>query len=966
MDILREFYGPNAGYVLELYDRFLTNPASVDEATKAVFRTLGPELVKAKMSASSAEGKVVPARLGVEAERKEVLAAAGLAQDIRQFGHLAARLDPLGLLPETGAMLSKETHGLTDEILKTLPADIVGGPVADSSGNAREAIDALMKVYTSTVGFDFEHVHEADERNWLRDAIESKKYSCLAMPVDERALLEKLTQVEVFEQFLQRSFPGKFRFSIEGVDMLVPMLGELVTISSHSGIRSIIIGMAHRGRLNVLTNVLQVPHAAIFAEFKDPARHRNSRVDLDWTGDVKYHRGGSKIQKNSSPNELEIFLAPNPSHLEAIDPVIEGMARASGTIAEQAGKPKFDPGVTLPVLIHGDASFPGQGIVAETLNFSRLEGYTTGGTVHIITNNQLGYTALPNESRSTRYAGDLAKGFEIPIVHVNADDPEACIETIRIASAYRERFHKDFLIDLVGYRRHGHNESDEPTFTQPLMYEKIQKTPTVRQKWAKVLEERKALASDEATTMVKGEFDRLQSVLSSLEADKALIETRPVAPPSGIAKRVKTQVPLERLKKLNEELIAFPEGFSIHPKLARTIEKRKLVFDDPDGLTVDWATAEILALSSLVEEGIPIRFTGQDSERGTFSHRHMRYHDIRNGNTFNPIQSLRTAKAGFEIYNSPLTENAAIGFEYGYSVQEPERLVVWEAQYGDFINNAQMMVDEFITSARAKWGQTTSLVLLLPHAYEGQGPDHSSGRLERFLELAAETNIRVANCTTAAQYFHLLRRQALVLKTDPLPLVVMTPKGLLRHPRTASTPRDLFDGRWKSVLDDPDAASLRKNAERLVLCSGKIFVDLIDSEFRASYDRVAVVRVEQLYPFPEEELKEIVYGYTNLAEIVWTQEEPQNMGAWRYVRPRLQELFGNRLPIKYAGRTPNASPAEGSTTLHIAHQREIVSDVYRGNQKVMEHKHAKDPLVSELTSDRQTVNEAHSTRGNKR
>ncbi len=966
MDILKEFYGPNAGYVLELYDRFLDDPSSVDEETRRTFQTLGHELAEAKAQSASIPSRFLQPRGGSAGERKVVLAVTSLAQDIRQFGHLAAQLDPLGLLPETTAILEKGFHGLTDEILSTIPADTIGGPIAARSANAREAVDDLMKVYTSTIGFDFEHVHEVDERTWLRDVIESREFSRTRMPIDEKRLLENLTEVEVFEQFLQRAFPGKFRFSIEGVDMLVPMLGELLTLATHSGISSIIIGMAHRGRLNVLAHVLQLPYAAIFAEFKDPARHRNSRVDLDWTGDVKYHRGAFTIQQNSSPRDVEIFLAPNPSHLEAIDPVVEGMARASGTDRQQIGKPKFDPSVALPILIHGDASFPGQGIVAETLNFSRLDGYSTGGSIHIITNNQLGYTASPGETRSTRYASDLAKGFEIPIVHVNADDPEACIETIRIASAYRERFHKDFLIDLVGYRRHGHNESDEPTFTQPLMYETIKNMPTVRQKWAGTLEKRNVVPSGEADRLVKSEFEKLQSVLSSLEPDKALIETRPVAPPSGLANRIKTQVTLDRLKRLNEELVTFPDNFSIHPKLARSVEKRRHLFEDPDSLTVDWASAEALAMSSILEEGIPIRLTGQDSDRGTFSHRHMTYHDIKNGDTFTPLQSFQAAKAGFEIHNTPVTENAAVGFEYGYNVQEPERLVIWEAQYGDFINNAQMMVDEFITAARAKWGQTPSVVLLLPHAYEGQGPDHSSGRLERFLELAAETNARVANCTTAAQYFHLLRRQALLLKTDPLPLVVMTPKGLLRHPRTASSPRELFEGRWRPVIDDPDSRSLIDKAERLIFCSGKVYVDLIDSKFRQSNDTAAIIRLEQLYPFPGEELKDVAKNYKKIREVIWVQEEPQNMGAWSYVRPRLQDLFDARFPIGYVGRTPNASPAEGSTALHIAHQAEIVGRAFQGDSMKPGREAKEEAVMGELAPTGHTDSEVHSTRGNRR
>jgi 2-oxoglutarate dehydrogenase E1 component len=922
MNTVKEFHGPNAGYVLELYERFRKDPVSVDDEARKYFENWETDGMGH----------------GQSADWKTVLAVARLAQNIRQFGYLAARLDPLGLLPAGDPTLDEGHFGLDDEALRRLPSDLIGGSIASRTRNAFEAVGALREIYTSTIGFDFEHVHTPEERTWLRESIEGRIFAPPLKSIDEHALLEQLTRAEVFEQFLQRSFPGKFRFSIEGVDMLVPMLLEQVSLAKDSGIRSIVIGMAHRGRLNVLSHVLQVPYAAIFAEFKDPARHRNSRVDLDWTGDVKYHRGAfsewipsGQIQK--SPQEMEIFLAPNPSHLEAIDPVVEGMARAAGTDSSKRGKPNFNPEITLPILIHGDASFPGQGIVAETLNFSRLDGYSTGGTIHIITNNQLGYTATPDETRSTKYASDLAKGFEIPIIHVNADDPEACIESIRIASAYREQFHRDFLIDLIGYRRHGHNESDEPTFTQPLMYERIQNMPTVRRKWADTLAQRKTISGEDADHLVKKEFEKLQSVLSSLEADKALIEPRPAVPPSGAARTTKTQISLTKLLKLNEALLAFPKNFSIHPKLERVVEKRKHVFDDADAPSVDWATAEVLAFSSILEEGIPIRLTGQDSDRGTFSHRHITFHDVKNGQKFSPLQSLTMANAAFEIYNSPLTESASIGFEYGYNVQEPGRLVIWEAQYGDFINNAQAMVDEFITSARAKWGQTTSLVLLLPHAYEGQGPDHSSGRLERFLSLAAEMNIRITNCTTAAQYFHLLRRQALLLKIDPLPLVVMTPKGLLRHPRTASTPKDLSAGKWQPVIDD--AKPLHETARRLILCSGKIFVDLIDSKYRQQSDETAIIRIEQLYPFPEDELKLIIKSYTNAEEILWVQEGPQNMGAWNFVMPILKDLFVDKLPIRFVGRTANASPAEGSTALHVIHQSEIVEKAFKGEKEVV-------------------------------
>jgi 2-oxoglutarate dehydrogenase E1 component len=584
--------------------------------------------------------------------------------------------------------------------------------------------------------------------------------------------------------------------------------------------------------------------------------------------------------------------------------------------------------VTLPILIHGDAAFPGQGIVAETLNFSRLPGYETGGTIHLIANNQLGYTTLPRDARSTLYAGDLAKGFEIPIVHVNADDPEACIEAARLAFAYRAHFHKDFLIDLVGYRRYGHNEGDEPTFTQPLMYQKIEHHPTVRTRWAETLIRRGVIDESQPDRLMREHLEELQHTLESLRPDAEVIESLPEPAPPGAARRVETAVPVERLRALNDALLRVPEGFAVHRKLHRAMERRRQALSDLDARTIDWTTAESLALGSILEDGIAIRLTGQDVARGTFSQRHAVFHDVVTGETFTPLQALAQARAAFAIHDSPLSENAAVGFEYGYNVQEPGRLVIWEAQYGDFVNNAQMMIDEFITSARAKWGQTPSLVMLLPHGYEGQGPDHSSGRLERFLELSAATNLRVANCTTAAQYFHLLRRQAALLETDPLPLIVMTPKSLLRHPLTASSLRELSEGRWQPVIDDVEAGRHAAEARRVICCSGKVYVDLATSKERAQRPEIALVRVEQIELFPAEELKQILDGYPGIRELVWVQEEPENMGAWLHVQPHLARLSLGRWPVHYVGRPRHASPAEGSSALHAQIQAGLVARAF--------------------------------------
>jgi 2-oxoglutarate dehydrogenase E1 component len=651
---------------------------------------------------------------------------------------------------------------------------------------------------------------------------------------------------------------------------------------------------------------------------------------------VKYHAGARRAKKEGEAIDLVIAIAPNPSHLEAVNPVVEGMARATGTFVDQAGPPKFNHSVTLPILIHGDAAFPGQGVVAETLNLSRIHGYRTGGTVHIIANNQLGYTTPPEASRSTLYASDMAKGFEIPIVHLNADDPEAAIEAARLAFAYRAKFQKDFLIDLIGYRRYGHNEGDEPAFTQPLMYKKIEAHPTVRELWANTLVQNGTIQPLDGEEMVRSQMDKFQKVLEELRAEEDLELPQPEPPPPGAAKRVKTAVAIERLRKLNEALLQLPEGFTPHRKLQKAMQKRSHILDNPDEATVEWAAAEELAFASVLEDGIPIRLTGQDVERGTFSQRHATFHDVNTGKGHTPLQSLPQAKVAFEVRNSPLSEAAAIGFEYGYNVQEPGRFVVWEAQYGDFINGAQTHIDEFVTSARAKWGQTPSLVLLLPHAYEGQGPDHSTGRLERFLELAAETNMRIAYPTTSAQYFHLLRRQALLLQTDPLPLVVMTPKSLLRHQFTASMPRELAKGSWQPVLDDEAARSRANRIRRILLTSGKIAVDLFTSDHYTQAEEVAIIRVEQLYPFPADVLRQIIEGYPSAEEVIWVQEEPENMGAWDFARWNIQEMLDGRLPLHYIGRKRNASPAEGSASRHALKQEDIIRRALTDSNRMKE------------------------------
>jgi 2-oxoglutarate dehydrogenase E1 component len=910
----QDFAGLNRGYVLELYDRFRQDPSSVDPETRALFESWTPSAEEAP-----------PIESGLPLQK--VVGAVNLAQSIRRYGHLAAQIDPLGSRPIGDPSLVADTHGVNEDDLRRLPANLIPSPLCQHASNMLEVIDALRRIYCSTTGYDYAHVFVPEERHWLRHAAECGRFRAPTDPIDPVALLDRLTQVEAFERFLQRAFPGKTRFSIEGLDMLVPVLDEVIGEAAEAGMRNILIGMAHRGRLNVMAHVLNKPYAQILAEFKDPVSSRSFREDMAWTGDVKYHAGAHRAISGGAEMELVISMPPNPSHLEAVDPIVEGMARAAGTDVARPGAPEFDATRSLPILIHGDAAFPGQGVVAESLNLSRLPGYNTGGTIHIIVNNQLGFTASPEDEYSTSYASGLARGFKIPIVHVNADDPEACVEAARLAFAYRARFQRDFLIDLIGYRRHGHNEGDEPAFTQPLMYQKIASHPTAREIWAHTLVQRGTLAPNTAEELNARYVRELQTALDGLQPEQDLVEPQPSEPPAGAAAKAETAVPIQRLREINKGLLALPDGFSLHRKLERSHERRRHVLDAADERTVDWAAAEELALASILADGTSVRLTGEDVERGTFSHRHAVFHDAKTGSQYVPLQAFPQARAAFEIHNSPLSENAVVGFEYGYNIQEPARLVIWEAQYGDFINGAQVMIDEFVVSARGKWGLRPSLVLLLPHAHEGQGPDHASARPERFLQLAADQNMRVANCTTAAQYFHLLRRQAALLLIDPLPLVVLTPKSLLRHPLVSSAPRELAEGRFRMVMQDEEALARAEQVARVLVCSGKVYADLTAAEQRKQRPDVAVCRLEQLYPIARRDLRAAIDAFPNAGEVVWVQEEPENMGAWYFVEPYLREASGGRSVSRIA-RPRSASPAEGSAARHALNQQALVNQAY--------------------------------------
>jgi 2-oxoglutarate dehydrogenase E1 component len=930
---MANFTGVNAAYVLELYERYRESPDSVDAHTRDFFADWSPAVAENGVSAALIDG-ASPQDLATAVELQKAMAVANYASSIRQFGHLDARLDPLDDAERGDPELHPEFHGLTLDDLRALPASLVGGPISESGASALEAIEALREVYCGAIGYDNAHVREQDERLWLREAAESRRYRPNLYGEEGVALLEELTRVEGFEQFLTRYLP-KYRFSIEGLDIMVPMLNSMVSSAANTGTDNVIIAMAHRGRLNVLTHVMEKPYQVILAEFEDEL---SEDAIGTISGDVKYHMGYRR-QIHRGETTVKVVMPFNPSHLEAVDPVAAGMGRAAGTsFLFEPGESQYVPQRTLQILIHGDAAFPGQGVVAETFNMANLKGYTTGGNVHIIANNQLGFTTHPSDARSTRYASDLAKGFEVPVIHVNADDPVACMEVARIAFAYQARFERDILIDLIGYRRYGHNELDEPAFTQPVMYHKIRSHPTVRQLWARALAEENVLTPDAAEAMLEAHRAHLQDLLDKLPPLDQLIAPLPPLPARGTAMKVETAVSEEALQRVNTSLAqTIPDSFNFtNVRLKQGTLRRRELFNDPGEKMIEWPAAEELALATLLAEGTPVRLTGQDVERGTFSHRHAVLTDARSGERLVPLQAFKQARASFAIHNSPLSEAAALGFEYGFNIQQPKVLVMWEAQYGDFNNNAQVIIDEFLVSAREKWRVNPSLVLLLPHGYEGRGPDHSSGRLERWLQLAAKFNIRIVNCTSAAQYFHVLRRQALLLEADPLPLVVMTPKSLLRSPLVMSSANDLIHGRWQPVIDDADVDP--EQVTRLVMCSGKFYFDLIAAEdtkadgggktYRETHPHVAIVRVEQLYAFPVEALKAVIARYPNVKEIIWAQEEPKNMGAWEYIGWRLARLVDHRVPVRYAGRRRSSSPAEGSTKVHMYNQAIAIDAVY--------------------------------------
>jgi len=918
-----------------------------EEVFSALGVELGPEpplpapaaaASAAAHAAASADGQSAPAG---EEILQAVQAASTLISRVRSHGHMAAHLDPLGSEPEGDPGLEPEALGLTPELQARLPAKIF--QVWVPGATLADALPHLRETYCGTIAYEIEHIASHRQRVWLREHIESGAFRQGLTNDECRRLLRRLVKVDALERFMHKAYLGQHQFSIEGLDMTVPMLDELIQLSAAHGGQEVVIGMAHRGRLNVLAHNLGRTYDTIFAEFEGASTlEAVTTIPQGGTGDVKYHHGTQGTYKLPEGGTIRVNLESNPSHLEYVSPVVEGATRAAQT-SRKGPHAHQETNAAVPIVIHGDASFPAQGVVAETFNLQALDGYQVGGTVHLITNNQIGFTTDPDDARSTRWASDLAKGFDVPIIHVNADDVPACISAVRLAFAFRQEFGHDVLIDLIGYRRFGHNESDEPAYTQPEMYAKIKTKKRVWELWADRLVSEGIVTKDDVDRQAQEVWDnmtllhqRLKAKIAAAAEDESEHSTGEYQLDRSPSPEVDTAVPVAHLRELGEQLLRVPDGFTVHPKMVKQLDRRREALEQSAAsqANIDWAHAEALAFASLLTESTPLRLTGQDTERGTFSQRHMVLHDAKTGQTVCPIQNLPDALAPLELHNSPLSELACMGFEYGYSQEAPETLVLWEAQFGDFVNSAQVIIDQFITSGLAKWGQTSRLTLLLPHGYEGSGPEHSSARLERFLRAAAEGNIRVASPTTPAQYFHLLRRQARIAKQRPL--VVMTPKSLLRLPQAASAIVDMAEGtRFQPVLAEPEVQD--EQVTRLVLCTGKIYYDLVGHPDRPSHTGLAVARVELLYPFPERQILELMGRYPNLREVLWVQEEPRNMGARAHMFPRLMQIMPQEMHFGYIGRPERASPGEGYPAAHAAEQNRIVTTAIDLRQEISQY-----------------------------
>lgn len=841
----------------------------------------------------------------------------------RMRGHVLADLDPLKKVPGHSPELELEYYGLS---LWDLDREFYCGKLAGmEKAPLRVIIKLLRDTYCGHIGAEYMHLLDLEERKWLRERMESTANLPDLAIADKKQILHKLNQAMAFEEFLHKKYVGHKRFSLEGADTLIPMIYYMLETAGEENVQKMFFGMAHRGRLNMLVNIMDKPYHRVFAEFEgniDPSTTQGS-------GDVKYHLGVKGVHTTQSGKDIQLELLPNPSHLEAVNPVVEGAARAlQDHLDEKDAEKKI-----VPVLMHGDAAFAGQGVVAETLNMSQLEGYKTGGTIHIIINNQIGFTTLPKDGRSTEYASDLAKMILAPIFHINGDQPEAAVHAIKMAMEYRQKFGKDVILDLICYRKHGHNEGDEPAFTQPGMYKEINTHPSVRDIYTKNLVKKGELTNEEAQ-QIFDEFDKLlQEAFEDAKnaPNQAITEDLFIRKETCQSERpdpTDTSFPVDELKEIATKINTVPSDFDANPKLLRSLAKRNDIVQKNEK-KIDWGFGEALAFGSLLKRGTHIRLTGQDVERGTFSHRHSKLHgtDQDLGQAFIPLNNLSDDQGIFYPHNSHLSEFAALGFEFGYSATKLDDLVIWEAQFGDFANGAQIIIDQFLSSSEAKWGQKTAVVLNLPHGFEGQGPEHSSARLERFLQLCAEDNMRVMNLTTPAQYYHMLRAQ--VLQEEKKPVVLMTPKSLLRHPLATTNVDELANGRFKPFIGD-DAIEDKSKVDRIVISSGKVHYDLYKYRQDNKVENVALARLEQIYPFPDADIAALLKEYKHVKEVVWCQEEPKNMGSWTFVAPRIMEVLGKGQKLSYAGRPAAASPATGQKKIHDAEQLKLAEDAIKG------------------------------------
>lgn len=942
--------GDNLPFIEDLYRQYLEDPDSIDPSWIPWFEEnfgdesgdeggraepsfkarsiFAPQIVQSngrsgRIGFSEAEYSLEPSKTPLKAPGKSTKFAArvqGLIQAYRLHGHLVAEIDPLDRERRTDPPeLDIEHYGFSEEDLDATvkTPDLFG----NQEVTLRRVVDRLQHLYCGPIGIEYTNIPDPEKREWLREQVEANNYAPIDNGEERREIYEALVRADSFETFLHTKYVGAKRFSLSGGDSLIPMMNTLLNEAGSLGVKDSILGMAHRGRLNVLHNIMGKPAHAMLSEFEKAPNPE----DYLGSSDVKYHMGYSSDFKTKSGQNVHLSLTFNPSHLEFVNPVVLGRSRAK---QDRSGE---DRSHVLPLLLHGDAAFIGQGIVAESLNLASVDGFDVAGCIHIVINNQIGFTATPEETRSTIYSTDIAKILEVPIFHVNSDDPEACVRVAKLAMRWRQKFKQDAVIDLVCYRRYGHNEGDEPRFTQPVMYAKIDDTRPVREQYAETLKSSGVLSEDEIQTIWDDRWSEYQSVFEEIHESPQRAD---ISSLSGVWTRyeggayepdedLETAISLDKLKEIGGTLSDYPDDFNIHRTIKRLIDYRREMVEGERA--IDWAMAEALAMGSMLEEGMRIRFSGQDAVRATFSQRHAALTDTESGERFWPARQINPDVA-FEVFNSILSEAAVLGYEYGYSLDCPDGLVMWEAQFGDFANGAQVIIDQFISSGEDKWKRLSGLVMLLPHGYEGQGPEHSSARLERFLQLCAEDNMLVCNFTTPAQYFHALRRQ--MVQQIRKPMIIMTPKSLLRHKLAVSSLEDLSEGAFQHVIPETRENIDPASVKRVVLCSGKVYFDLVQYAEEKGFDETAIIRIEQLFPLKREALESALEPFSNATNIKWIQEEPKNMGAWSYLLPHFIEILGADPLIEYVGRVASASPATGSHESHELEQQRLLCQAF--------------------------------------